>query len=342
MSSRTLVAAGSPLVVTLSFLACGGPQAPATTTGGPTASTTGSTATAKGSESGPSAISSTSTGSTGPMPVASAAPKADPIDPAVPDAKDLKPFSRRLVCEKPPCPSQFVPAGADLGPDGKPVPLVMFEVVLGRKVMWSVPKNASLTLHGALLDGEVSVMADDIKEKQKRCWRLDAFRAPGGGVNVYAKEPTRILVGVSVNGDVKSVTDALGKPVPWAKRASPVESLEFGKKPVLSWGDGAYHARIGFEDAGTPSLTLLLMSKNAPVAEHVHAGEWELLAILEGEGELLRKDGNVKVAPGTFVAIPPGVAHGYRPSGNAPTFAVQMYTPPGPEQRFKKLGEKKP
>ncbi len=322
------------------FFACSGSQGPASKGGGgPTGSTAGSTAaTSGGGETNPAGSATTGAAATT---VASAAPKLDPIDPAIPDAKDVKPFSRRLVCEKPPCP-QFVPTGGDLGPDGKPVPLVMFEVVLGRKVMWVVPKNAALTVYGFMLDGEVSVMADDIKEKQKRCWRLDAFRAPGGGVNVYAKEPTRIIVGVAVTGDQKSVSEALQKPAPWAKRSSPVESIELGKKPVLTWGDGAYHARIGFEEAGSPSLTLILMSKNAPVAEHVHGGEWEMLAILDGEGELTRKDGNVKVAPGAFVAIPAGVSHGYRPAGNAPTFAVQMYTPSGPEQRFKKLGEKKP
>lgn len=271
-----------------------------------------------------------------------AAPKPDAIDPAVPETKDAKPFARRQACDKPPCPSVIVPAGFDTSPDGKPVPVAMFEVSLGRKVMWSLPKNANLTVYGLLLDGEISVYADDIKDKQKRCWKLDVFRAPGAGVNVFAKEPTRILVGVAATGDAKTVTDALAKPAAWAKRPSPVDAVELGKKPPTTWGGGAYHARFGFEDANAPSLTLLLMSKNAPVAEHVHAGEWELLAIVDGDGELTRKEGgNVKTTSGTLVAIPPGVSHGYRPAGTTPTLAVQMYSPSGPEQRFKKLAETK-
>lgn len=271
-----------------------------------------------------------------------AAPKPDAIDPAVPETKDAKAFARRQACEKPPCPSVIVPAGFDVSPEGKPVPVAMFEVALGRKVMWSLPRNANLTVYGVLLDGEISVYADDIKDKQKRCWKLDAFRAPGAGVNVFAKEPTRILVGVAATGDAKTVTDALQKPAPWAKRPSPVDAVELGKKAPATWGGGAYHARIGFEDANAPSLTLLLMSKNAPVDTHVHATEWELLAIVDGDGELTRKEGgNVKTTSGTLVAIPPGVSHGYRPAGTTPTLAVQMYSPSGPEQRFKKLAETK-
>lgn len=333
----------SPFVVlALGVLAaCGGSKNPPAGSGG---GGSGGNGGAGGAESGGPASSGAagaSSSSAGPASTAAAtAPKADPIDAATPETKDAKPFARRQVCEKPPCPTAIVPAGMDQV-DGKPAPIAMFEVVLGRKVMWSIPKNANVVVYGFLLDGEVSVMADDIKDKQKRCWKLDAFRAPGGGVNVFAKEPTRILVGVGAVGDAKTVTDALAKPAPWAKRPSPVESVELGRKPQVSWGGGAYHARIGFEDPGAPSFTLLLMSKNAPVAEHVHATEWEFLALIDGDGELTRKEGgNVKTTSGTFVAIPPGVAHGYRPNGTTPTLAVQMYSPAGPEQRFKKLAEK--
>jgi len=50
----------------------------------------------------------------------------------------------------------------------------------------------------------------------------------------------------------------------------------------------------------------------------------------------------VKVAPGTIAMIAPGVPHAWKPSGSSPLIAVQMYWPPGPEQRFKKLAEESP
>ena len=82
------------------------------------------------------------------------------------------------------------------------------------------------------------------------------------------------------------------------------------------------------------------MSKNAAVADHVHDKEWEFLAIVEGAGELSRKaSGKVPVNGATFAAVKPGEQHGFKPAGDKPTYAVQMYWPPGPEQRFKKLAE---
>jgi hypothetical protein len=37
------------------------------------------------------------------------------------------------------------------------------------------------------------------------------------------------------------------------------------------------------------------------------------------------------------VAVPSGVEHAFVPGGTRPFVAVQLYVPPGPEQRFRKL-----
>jgi mannose-6-phosphate isomerase-like protein (cupin superfamily) len=128
--------------------------------------------------------------------------------------------------------------------------------------------------------------------------------------------------------------------VAWQKRPAEVKSIELDKQPDLSWGDGAYHVRLGFED-GSAALETLMCSKNAAVKEHAHDKEWEILAVLSGEGKLVRKPGGkteeVPIAPGTLAANPPGVLHSYVPAGTSPLVAIQLYTPPGPEQRFKKL-----
>jgi hypothetical protein len=68
---------------------------------------------------------------------------------------------------------------------------------------------------------------------------------------------------------------------------------------------------------------------------------------------LLRADGRFRRGPspaepladspgdelhaGAVVAVPIGVRHAWIPSGKERLFAVQMYHPPGPEQRFKEL-----
>ena len=171
-------------------------------------------------------------------------------------------------------------------------------------------------------------------------------------MNCFVKEPARILFAIVATTAGASAADAIDtinkKPgsVGWSKRSSPVTAVETNHQPDLSWGGGAYHAHIGIEAMGsdTPSMSLgvLNLSKNAPVAEHVHDKEWEVMAIIEGEGELVKKGSSVKVAPGAIVAVPPGTPHAWKPSGTSALLAVQMYSPPGPEQRFKKLAESAP
>jgi mannose-6-phosphate isomerase-like protein (cupin superfamily) len=173
-------------------------------------------------------------------------------------------------------------------------------------------------------------------------WKWNAARVPGLGVTVFAKEPTRAIMVYVANASGSTMASAgtVGGKVAWQKRPAEVKSLEIDKQSDLSWGDGAYHVRLAFED-GSASLESLLCSKNAPVKEHVHDKEWEILAVLSGEGTLIKKPGgkeeDVEVKAGTFAAIAPGTPHAYRPAGTSPLVAVQLYSPPGPEQRFKKL-----
>jgi mannose-6-phosphate isomerase-like protein (cupin superfamily) len=165
----------------------------------------------------------------------------------------------------------------------------------------------------------------------------------------------------------------------WKERQKRFLSIDFAKIEDLAWGKGAYHARLGWdlskapegaasgpqakagESEDTPALAvnLLRFSRDAPLFEHVHDRERECLAILEGNGELMLKLGtsakatadgsagsaapsemNVPVESGTVVCIPSGMRHAWRPSGKEAFFAIQVFCPPGPEQRFKMLAGK--
>lgn len=334
-------------IALISVVSCGGSKGPdpATGTGAGPASAK-SDEPASGGGAGASTAASSSGDGAGPSSEKGApAATAEKIDGALPETKDTKPFPKRAECPKNGCNNRLVvPDALKPAADDK-APIVMWEEVMPPKAMMLFPKVAGLDLYGLLIDGEVSVMVDDLKEKQKRAWRMNGFRAPGVGVNIYSKEPTRILLMAVVNGNSGSVADwiakieAKDKSVAWTKRTSPVTSFELLPKPDLAWAGGSMHARIGIED-GPASMGLLTMSKNATVPEHTHDKEWEFLAVLEGDGELTRKSGgNVKVAGASFLSIPAGVAHGYKPTGTTPMYAVQMYWPPGPEQRFKKMAE---
>lgn len=325
--------------------ACGGAAQTSPSTGGAPAPAGGASSPgAAADKPSPTAPGEEPKSKTSAAPAAPAVP-ADKIDGALPETKGMPAFARRYECGAKGCNlAQLVPDALEAQLD-KDAPVFMFEVVMPPKVSLLLPRVAGVEIDGLLLDGEVSVLADDIKEKQKRVWRMNGFRAPGAGVNVYSKEATRMILAIVVAGTSGNVAEQVGKlkakdkTVGWTKRSSPVVSFDLMQKPDLAWGGGAYHARLGLEEPPA-SLGLLTMSKNAPVAEHAHDKEWEFLAILDGSGELARKtSGKVPVNGATFVAVKPGEPHAFKPTGDKATYAVQMYWPPGPEQRFKKLAE---
>lgn len=301
--------------------------------------------------SAPSAASDTSTAASAPS--ASAAPPApstppEPMASALPIdlGKSVPPFPHRAASTDKKVP--VFARGAIPVPDAvasqidPSLPFFAWEQVLSPAVVMTFPKQAGLDLYIALFDGEVSVKAGDIAGKQKRLWRWNAARVPGLGAMVECKEPTRAIFVLVARtpGSTLGQAGALGPKANWSTRPAPVTSVEIDKQPDLAWGGGAYHARIGFED-GSASLGALMTSKNAAVPQNVHDHEWEILAILSGDGTLVRmtggKEDDTPVAPGTFASIPPGVPHAYRPAGTSPMVAIQLFSPPGPEQRFKKL-----
>lgn len=90
------------------------------------------------------------------------------------------------------------------------------------------------------------------------------------------------------------------------------------------------------------SCTLLGIRAGGEVAEHVHENAWEFLAILSGEGDVrfsLPQNAAMgrTLRPGSILAIPRDIPHSFKARDGAPVVAIQLYTPPGPEQRFKIL-----
>jgi mannose-6-phosphate isomerase-like protein (cupin superfamily) len=257
----------------------------------------------------------------------------------------VPPFSQRAVA--PDKVSTFA-RGAIPVPEGlasqidPTLPFFAWEQVLPPHVVLTFPKQRGLDLYVLVFDGEVSIKGEDIAGKQKRLWRWNAARVPGLGAMVECKEPTRAIFVLVTNtpGTTLGQAGASGQKVDWSTRPAPVVSVELDKQPDLAWGGGAYHARLGFED-GSASLGTLMASKNAPIPQNVHDREWEILAVLSGEGTLVRTpaggETDTPIAAGTFAAIAPGVPHAYRPAGTSPFVAVQLFLPPGPEQRFKTL-----
>lgn len=276
-----------------------------------------------------------------------ASPPPEPMASALPIdlGRKVPPFPIRAVS---PDKVSTVAHGAVPVPEGlasqidPTAPFFVWEQVLPPRIVLTFPKQVGLDLYVVLFDGEVSIKANDIAGKQTRLWQWNAARVPGLGAMVESKEPTRAIFVLVANapGGTLGQAAALGPKAGWTKRPAPVTSVELDKQPDLAWGGGAYHARLGFED-GSASLGSLMASKSALVRQSVHEHEWEILAILSGDGTLVRtrngRDDATPIAAGTFASIAPGVPHEYRPAGTSPLVAVQLYLPPGPEQRFRRL-----
>mgnify|MGYP002377557452 CR=1 FL=1 len=110
----------------------------------------------------------------------------------------------------------------------------------------------------------------------------------------------------------------------------------------LRWAEGRFAAAIAQEgELVDASLTLLGIAGGASVPEHSHDDAWELLVILQGAGTMTLGSGDaqrtIEVRPGSTLRIPRAVPHAFVASPGDAVIAVQLYTPPGAEQRFKKL-----
>jgi quercetin dioxygenase-like cupin family protein len=86
---------------------------------------------------------------------------------------------------------------------------------------------------------------------------------------------------------------------------------------------------------GTPlAASILQLPAGAHVAEHVHAHETELLYMLAGSGTLTVAGTQLPIVPTSVIQIPPNTPHAFVAADAVR--ALQIYTPAGPEQRFKK------
>jgi hypothetical protein len=106
----------------------------------------------------------------------------------------------------------------------------------------------------------------------------------------------------------------------------------------LSFMHGTMHARLDLDDRNVaPSFYFGHLSGTAAVAEHAHAGTWELLCAVEAAGTFTLSGAPQHLGARTCVTVPPDTKHSWQPDPGSTLTALQMYWPPGPEQRFKKL-----
>lgn len=118
-----------------------------------------------------------------------------------------------------------------------------------------------------------------------------------------------------------------------------IRSASLGTTPALSVLGGKMRVRILLDEEGAGArhggLSLLEADPDVVVPEHRHAGSAEILFVERGGGVLRIGERRVRLRPGAAVYVPEGELHSFTGEGDTPFVAVQVYTPSGPEQRFR-------
>jgi quercetin dioxygenase-like cupin family protein len=120
-----------------------------------------------------------------------------------------------------------------------------------------------------------------------------------------------------------------GHPLIVRKTAAHSYPIAGGKGSVTLFLDGS----------GEPiAVDLLTAAGGVKIPPHVHAGSEELIYVVAGKGMTTIDGKPVFSGSGSLLRIPAGVEHSL--AVDEPLTAVQVYSPAGPEQRFKSVSPK--
>jgi quercetin dioxygenase-like cupin family protein len=91
-----------------------------------------------------------------------------------------------------------------------------------------------------------------------------------------------------------------------------------------------WYYMLGPLNSGTKNLTFGLAEfpGGTLAAPHVHQGEEEIIYILSGTGAAIAGEGEIRLAPGVAVFIPPGLTHQIRADDPEPLRLVTLFSPP--------------
>jgi mannose-6-phosphate isomerase-like protein (cupin superfamily) len=142
---------------------------------------------------------------------------------------------------------------------------------------------------------------------------------------------------VTVSGDGLALVAKTTTEPCEADRARSVRVARAHDRPGYSWAHGTMHADLDFEKDASPAVYFGRLTGTAAVPEHAHDGAWEILCAIDGAGTLVVAGAPQRLAPRGCVFIPPNAKHTWTPDAGSSLRGLQMYAPPGPEQRFKKL-----
>jgi quercetin dioxygenase-like cupin family protein len=135
----------------------------------------------------------------------------------------------------------------------------------------------------------------------------------------------------------------INPPLPLIGLFGPANAEPSTRSPYLASSAETYQIAGGkglvrMVHQGPNYMGLLEASPGLAVPEHAHERSTEMLYVLEGAGTMILGGKQVPVKSGHFIQVPPGMKHAFSISKDSKRrfVAVQIYSPAGPEQRFKK------
>jgi mannose-6-phosphate isomerase-like protein (cupin superfamily) len=104
--------------------------------------------------------------------------------------------------------------------------------------------------------------------------------------------------------------------------------------PELRWAGGAARAHLDVGTKVSPDLYLGRLEAATSVPEHDHPTSSETIVAIEGSGTFTVDGKENHLSPHQIVHVPKKTKHAYKPDPGSKLVAIQIYEPPGPEQRF--------
>lgn len=192
-----------------------------------------------------------------------------------------------------------------------------------REEIWYFLAPATVNVVGK--EGKRTVKAGDM-----------AYVPQGGAREIMATAGDVHAVIIVVPGGREGTGRAGALPTPGLTsiRSAPASARLYPAATAKTFGAATIYMEPAITGASTFAAEILTLPAGHTVAEHVHAKETELLYVLEGTGTMTVDGTDLAVSPTSVVQIPPSTKHAF--SATSSFRAVQVYTPAGPEQRFKK------
>jgi quercetin dioxygenase-like cupin family protein len=144
---------------------------------------------------------------------------------------------------------------------------------------------------------------------------------------------------VALNGSGLAVIVTVDAPAcpSGGARALTKKVVRASSAPDLAFAGGKMHARLDVEKELSPNAYMGRLSGSAPVAEHTHPDSWEIVCAVDAAGTFTLDGKEQRLGPRQIVVVPPATKHAWKPDPGSTLVAIQLYAPPGPEQRFKAL-----